>query len=42
LAYSDLLSNSVFPSIAGGTNTFVVSGLTGTGNVQVIYKNSWI
>jgi hypothetical protein len=42
LAYSDLLSNSVFPGVAGGTNTFAVSGLTGTGNVQVIYKNSWI
>ena len=42
LAYSNVLSNSVFPSVIGGTNTFVVSGLTGTGNVQVIYKNSWI
>jgi hypothetical protein len=42
LAYSNVLSNSVFPGVIGNTNTFVVSGLTGTGSVQVIYKNSWI
>lgn len=42
LSYSNMMAGSIFPTIAGGTNTFSVAGLTGTGTVEIIYKNSWI
>jgi len=40
--YSSVLSNSVFPQIVSGTNTFYVAGFTGTGSVQVFYKSAWM
>jgi hypothetical protein len=42
LSYSNLIAGSIFPQVAGGTNTFSVAGLTGTGKVEIIYKSSWI
>lgn len=42
LSYSNMMANSIFPEVASGSNTFGVTGLTGTGSVQVIYKSAWI
>ena len=42
LSYSNLIAGSIFPQVTGGTNTFSVSGLTGTGKVEIIYRSSWI
>lgn len=42
LSYSNLIAGSIFPQVAGGTNTFSVAGLTGTGSVEIFYKSSWI
>lgn len=42
LDYSNVAPNSVFPQVVPATNTFVVSGLTGTGSVQVYYKSAWM
>lgn len=40
--YSNVLGGSVFPQVISGTNTFYVAGFTGTGNVSVFYKSSWM
>lgn len=40
--YSNVLSGSLFPQVAAGTNTFFVTGFTGTGSVEVYYKSAWM
>jgi len=40
--YSNVLSGSLFPQVASGTNTFYVAGFTGTGSVEVYYKSAWM
>lgn len=42
LNYSNVVPNSVFPTIISGTNTFAVTGITGTGSIKLTYKNAWI
>lgn len=40
--YSNVISGSLFPQVVSGTNTFYVTGFTGTGSVEVYYKSAWM